>query len=71
VEETEFALVRFDGDAERAKIYNDFQPLKASDVAEAIWFIASRPPHVNIQDVFMMSSQQASATTINRSGRQE
>jgi NADP-dependent 3-hydroxy acid dehydrogenase YdfG/tetratricopeptide (TPR) repeat protein len=71
VEETEFALVRFDGDAERAKIYNDFQPLKASDVAEAIWFIASRPPHVNIQDVFMMSSQQASATTINRSGRPE
>lgn len=69
VEETEFALVRFDGDAERAQIYQDFQPLKASDVAEAIWFIASRPAHVNIQDVFMMSSQQASATHIDRSGR--
>jgi NADP-dependent 3-hydroxy acid dehydrogenase YdfG/Tfp pilus assembly protein PilF len=69
VEETEFALVRFDGDAERAQIYQDFQPLKASDVAEAIWFIASRPAHVNIQDVFMMSNQQASATHIDRSGR--
>lgn len=69
VEETEFALVRFDGDQEKAKIYNDFQPLKASDVAEAIWFIASRPPHVNIQDVWMFGTQQASATVVDRSGR--
>ncbi|MGI9160127.1 MAG: SDR family NAD(P)-dependent oxidoreductase [Saprospiraceae bacterium] len=70
VEETEFALTRFDGDAERARIYDQFQPLKASDVAETIYFIASRPPHVNIQDVFMYGSQQASATMIDRSGRQ-
>lgn len=69
VEETEFALVRFDGDAERAQIYKDFQPLKASDVAEVIYFQASRPAHVNIQDVVLYGTQQASATVINRSGR--
>jgi NADP-dependent 3-hydroxy acid dehydrogenase YdfG len=69
VEETEFAITRFDGDAERAKIYEGFQPLKASDIAETIYFIATRPPHVNIQDVFMFSSQQASSMMIDRSGR--
>lgn len=42
VEETEFALTRFDGDAERARIYDDFRPLKSSDIAEAIWFMVSR-----------------------------
>jgi NADP-dependent 3-hydroxy acid dehydrogenase YdfG len=69
VEETEFALVRFDGDAEKAKIYEDFQPLTSKDVAEAIYFIASRPSHVNIQDVLMMGTQQASSTIIDKSGR--
>ena len=69
VEDTEFALVRFDGDAERAKIYEDFQPLKAEDVAEAILFMATRPPHVNIQDIYMLGTQQASNLVINRSGR--
>jgi NADP-dependent 3-hydroxy acid dehydrogenase YdfG/Tfp pilus assembly protein PilF len=69
VEETEFALVRFDGDEDRAKIYSDFKPLSARDVAETIYFIASQPPHVNIQDVVMFSTQQASATVIDRSGR--
>ncbi len=69
VEETEFARVRFDGDEQRAKIYDDFQPLRSSDVADVIYFMASRPPHVNIQDVLMMGTQQASATIIDRSGR--
>jgi NADP-dependent 3-hydroxy acid dehydrogenase YdfG len=69
VEETEFALNRFDGDAERAQIYKDFQPLKSSDVAEVIYFIATRPAHVNIQDVLMMGTQQASSLLIDRSGR--
>lgn len=69
VEETEFALNRFDGDAEKAKIYSDFQPLKASDVADAIYYIATRPPHVNIQDILIFGTQQASATTVDRSGR--
>ncbi|MEO1410001.1 MAG: SDR family NAD(P)-dependent oxidoreductase [Bacteroidota bacterium] len=71
VEETEFALVRFHGDTERAKIYEDFQPLKARDVAETIYFIATRPEHVNIQDVLMMGTQQASSNHIHRSGRQD
>ncbi len=69
VEETEFAITRFDGDAERAKIYNDFQPLKSSDVADAIFYMATRPPHVNIQDLQMFATQQASSTVIDRSGR--
>jgi len=69
VEETEFARVRFDGDEERAKIYEDFRPLTSHDVAEAILFAITRPPHVNVQDIFMMGTQQANATTINRSGR--
>lgn len=70
VEETEFASVRFDGDTEKAqKVYENFQPLRARDVAETIYFMATRPPHVNIQDIYMFGTQQASATTIDRSGR--
>lgn len=71
VEETEFALVRFDGDADRARIYEDFKPLTSRDVADAIFFIASRPAHVNIQDVLMLGTQQASNVFIDRSGRHE
>jgi NADP-dependent 3-hydroxy acid dehydrogenase YdfG len=69
VEETEFALVRFDGDSERAKIYNDFTPLSSKDVAEIIYFAATRPKHVNIQDILVMSTQQAGSNFIDRSGR--
>ncbi len=69
VEETEFAAVRFDGDLERASIYEDFQPLKSSDVADAIYYMASCPPHVTIQDMIMMGTQQASSNFIDRSGR--
>ncbi|HFA48375.1 MAG TPA: SDR family NAD(P)-dependent oxidoreductase [Bacteroidetes bacterium] len=72
VEETEFARVRFDGDKEKAaQVYDNFQPLKASDVAEAIYFIATRPPHVNIQDVYMLGTQQAGNNHIDRSGRND
>ncbi|MCB0663150.1 MAG: SDR family NAD(P)-dependent oxidoreductase [Saprospiraceae bacterium] len=70
VEETEFAKVRFDGDEERARIYEDFLPLTSKDVADAIYFMATRPKHVNIQDVLMTGTQQANSTTIHRSGRQ-
>ncbi|MBK7870203.1 MAG: SDR family NAD(P)-dependent oxidoreductase [Saprospiraceae bacterium] len=69
VEETEFALVRFDGDAERARIYEDFKPLNASDVADAILWAITRPPHVNVQDILLMGTQQAGVTIIDRSGR--
>ncbi len=67
--ETEFALVRYE-DAERAEqLYADFQPLSADDVADAIYFVATRPAHVNIQDVLLYSTQQAATAVIDRSGR--
>lgn len=69
VEETEFASVRKDGAEDANEIYSDFQPLTAKDVAETIYFMATRPAHVNIQDVLMMGTQQATATMINRNGR--
>lgn len=70
VEETEFAEVRFDGDRERGQqTYENWQPLKSSDVAEIIAFMISRPAHVNIEDVDVFGSQQATATIVDRSGR--
>ena len=69
VEDTDFALVRFDGDKERAKIYEDFTPLNANDVSEIVYFIASQPRHVNIQDILVMGTQQANNVFIDRSGR--
>lgn len=69
VEETEFALVRFDGDTEKARIYEDFKPLTSHDVADAILWAITRPPHVNVQDIYLMGTQQAGVSTINRSGR--
>lgn len=69
VEETEFAIVRFDGDAEKAKIYDGYTPLKADDIASMIYFIISQPTHINIQDIFVTATQQGSATLTDRSGR--
>jgi 3-hydroxy acid dehydrogenase/malonic semialdehyde reductase len=63
--ETEFSEVRFKGDKEKAKkIYEGFDPLVAQDIADTIWFVASRPPHVNINDLIIMPTAQASATNI-------
>lgn len=60
--ETEFSLVRFDGDAERADaVYDGLTPLSAADVAEVIAFAASRPPHVNLDRIVLMPRDQASA----------
>jgi NADP-dependent 3-hydroxy acid dehydrogenase YdfG len=65
--ETEFSIVRFKGDEKRAKkVYEGFEPLVAKDIAETIWFIVSRPAHVNINDILVMPTAQASATLINR-----
>ncbi|MCH2083466.1 MAG: SDR family NAD(P)-dependent oxidoreductase [Saprospiraceae bacterium] len=69
VEETEFAKVRYDGDEQKAQIYDGFQPLKAKDVGQTIHFIATQPTHVNIQDVVMMGVQQPNSVTVDRSGR--
>ena len=71
VEDTEFSLIRFNGDAEKAKIYEDIKPLNAGDIADAIYYIATRPEHVNIQDIVMMSVQQGSANHFDRSGRND
>lgn len=65
--ETEFSVVRFKGDETRAKkVYDGFEPLVAMDVAETIWFAVSRPPHVNINELTVMPTAQASATNIFR-----
>ncbi|MDF2447772.1 MAG: family oxidoreductase [Bacteroidota bacterium] len=65
--ETEFSIVRFEGDEERAKkVYDQMIPLKPEDVSETIYWIASRPAHVNINDVIIMPSVQANATTVMR-----
>jgi 3-hydroxy acid dehydrogenase/malonic semialdehyde reductase len=65
--ETEFSEVRFKGDKERAKkVYDGFEPLVAADIAETIWFAVSRPAHVNINELTVMPTAQASATIINR-----
>ncbi len=65
--ETEFSIVRFKGDVDRAKkVYNGFEPLHPEDVAEVIYFCASRPSHVNINDLLLMPTAQANATQIHR-----
>lgn len=65
--ETEFSNVRFNGDDERAKkVYQGFTPLVAMDIAETIYFIVSRPAHVNINDLTIMPTAQANAVTIVR-----
>ena len=65
--ETEFSIVRFDGDKERAKkVYDGMQPLRPEDIAETIWWVSQRPAHVNINDVIIMPAVQASATNVIR-----
>jgi 3-hydroxy acid dehydrogenase / malonic semialdehyde reductase len=61
--ETEFSLVRFKGDAQKAsQIYQGYTPLSAQDIAEIIAFMVTRPAHVNIADVLVLPIAQASAT---------
>ncbi|MFC5995656.1 SDR family NAD(P)-dependent oxidoreductase [Pseudonocardia hispaniensis] len=67
--ETEFSLVRFAGDAEKAtNVYRGLTPLTAEDVAEAIVFAATRPPHVNIDQIVLKPRDQASAMRVHREG---
>lgn len=64
---TEFALVRFNGDSEKAKqVYNGFTPLFAQDIAETILFVLTRPKHVNIDDILVMPTDQAFSRDFNR-----
>lgn len=65
--ETEFSIVRFHGDTDRAgKVYEGFENLVAGDVAECVWFAASRPPHVNINDMVVMPAAQATGSIFHK-----
>lgn len=65
--ETEFSDVRFKGDADRAeKVYQGFQPLKPEDIADIIHFTITRPYHVNIADLVVMPTAQASSTIVKK-----
>ncbi|WP_456460809.1 SDR family NAD(P)-dependent oxidoreductase [Lutibacter sp.] len=65
--ETEFSEVRFKGDKEKAKnVYKGFKALKAEDIADIIYFVVTRPYHVNIEDLIVYPTAQASATILNK-----
>ncbi len=65
--ETEFSLVRFDGDADRAaKVYEGITPLVAQDVAEIVGFVASRPAHVNLDQIIVKPRDQADTGRFHR-----
>lgn len=65
--QTEFSDVRFKGDADRAsKVYQGFQPLKPEDIADIILFVVTRPYHVNIADLVVMPTAQASSTIVKK-----
>jgi 3-hydroxy acid dehydrogenase/malonic semialdehyde reductase len=67
--DTEFSLVRFKGDAERAKsVYQGLTPLYAADIADVILFAVTRPSHVVIADMVVLPTAQASATVLKREG---
>ena len=65
--ETEFSEVRFKGDSEKAaNVYKGFEPLRAEDIADIIHFVISRPYYVNIADLLVLPTAQASATVMNK-----
>ena len=65
--ETEFSDVRFKGDSERAKtVYQGYKALQADDIADIIHFVVTRPYHVNIEDLVVYPTAQASATVVHK-----
>jgi NADP-dependent 3-hydroxy acid dehydrogenase YdfG len=65
--ETEFSLVRFAGDEERARsVYRGLEPLVADDVADCIAWVATRPSHVNIDEIVVRPRDQATSTMVHR-----
>ncbi|MBD3562169.1 SDR family NAD(P)-dependent oxidoreductase, partial [Planktothrix sp. FACHB-1355] len=65
--ETEFSEVRFHGDTERAKkVYQGLTPLTPDDVADVVFFCATRPSHVNISQVLLVPTDQATTTLVHR-----
>jgi NADP-dependent 3-hydroxy acid dehydrogenase YdfG len=65
--ETEFSVVRFHGDEDRAEaVYEGFQPLTAEDVADVVTFVATRPAHVNVHDVVLLPTAQRNVYVLER-----
>lgn len=65
--ETEFSIVRFDGDENKAKeVYQGYEPLHPEDIADAVLYQVSRPPHVNVADILILPTAQASATVFKK-----
>jgi len=65
--ETEFSVVRFKGDQGKAdNVYKGFEPLHPEDIAEVAWFVTTLPAHVNINDLTIMPTAQASATVFHK-----
>ena len=65
--ETEFSLVRFAGDRERAEaVYKGMTPLSGADIADCVAWVATRPPHVNIDEIVVRPRDQATATRVHR-----
>ena len=65
--ETSFSEVRFKGDVKKAEaVYKGYKALQAEDIAEIISFVITRPSHVNIADLLVLPSDQASSTVINK-----
>jgi len=65
--ETEFSVVRFKGDQARASaVYDGTQPLRAEDVADAVHWAVTRPPHVNVQSILLMPTDQAGVPALHR-----
>ena len=65
--ETEFSVVRFHGDTDRAgKVYQGLTPLSPDDIADAVVWCATRPPHVNVSEMIVMPTAQASTTLVHR-----
>jgi NADP-dependent 3-hydroxy acid dehydrogenase YdfG len=65
--ETEFSVVRFHGDEERASgVYRGFDPLTGDDVADAVYYVANAPAHVNVSDLILMPTAQRNPYLIHR-----
>jgi serine 3-dehydrogenase len=68
--ETDFSLVRFHGDQERAdRVYSGLQPLTPEDIADVVLYAATRPPHVNLDEIILRPTAQASSTMVERRRR--